>query len=118
MPTAGNLSYAAEPRTYLAGAAIVKYRAVKRSADDDNVIPGTANSVNLGIAMDRQDVVGRGVPIATQPGREVLAEAGAAFALGARLASDAAGRLVTATTGQNVTAIARQAALALSDIVV
>lgn len=116
MPTSGPKS-ALHPNTFLAGSAVVRYRAVKRGADANSVIPATANSANIGIAEDNQDTAGRALRVADRPGESVLAEAGAAFVLDALLASDANGRLVTATTGQNVTAIARQAATTLGDLV-
>jgi hypothetical protein len=114
----GPKGYAERPTTMLAGAAVTRARAVKRGADADSCVPGTANSVNLGIALEDQDTVGRPVAIVHWRGALVEAAAGAAFALDALLASDANGRLVTATSGQNVTAVARQAATALSQLVV
>ena len=116
MPTSGPKS-ALQPNTFLAGAAVVRYRAVKRGADENSVVPGTANSLNLGIAEDSQDTIGRSLRVADRPGEQVLGEVGAAVALDALLASDANGRLVTATTGQNVIAIARQAGAVLGDLI-
>lgn len=109
---------ATSPTTYIAGTAIKRYRAVQRGADVNSVIPSVANSVPIGIAEDSQQVVGHDVRIVDRAGEEVLAEAGAAFAFDVPLTSDANARLVTATTGQNVVAIARQAATALGDLVV
>ena len=106
------------PGTYIVGAAVLKGRAVKRGADANHVIHGTAASVNVGIALDDQDTAERNVLVAHRAGEAPLAEAGAAFALDARLTSDANGRLVAATTGQSVIAIARQAATALGQYVV
>jgi len=117
MPVSGPKG-AQAPNTYLAGPAIIRYRAVQRGADVQSVIPSVANSVSVGIAEDSQQAAGRPVRIVDREGNEVLAEAGAAFALDAFLTSDANGRLVTATTGQNVVAMARQAATALGDLVV
>jgi hypothetical protein len=88
-----------------------------RGADANTAIPATANAVSLGIAEDHQQNVGRPFRVADRPGELTWGEAGAAFALDALLASDANGRLVTATTTQNVAAIARQAATALGDLV-
>jgi hypothetical protein len=93
------------------GAAITRGRVVMRGADANTAIPATANAVSLGIAEDHQQNVGRPFRVADRPGELTWGEAGAAFALDALLASDANGRLVTATTTQNVAAIARQAAL-------
>lgn len=108
---------ALHPTTGIAGAAIVKHRAVKRGADANTYILGTANSINVGIAADDQDTAGRTFAYGHRPGELVTVEAGAAFALDAFLTSDANGRLVTATTGQNVCAVAREASTALSQLV-
>lgn len=105
------------PNTYLAGAAITRCRAVKRGADVNSVVPATANSTNIGIAEDNQGTAGRAVRIADRPGEQVLGEAGAAVAYDALLASDANGRLVTAASGEEVIAIARQAAAASGDLI-
>lgn len=105
------------PNTAVAGGAIVRGTAVKRGADANTAVAGTANSVNLGIATDDQPTTGRTFPFADRAGETVEARAGAAFALDAPLASDAAGKLVTATTGQNVTAWALQAATAADQLV-
>jgi hypothetical protein len=103
--------------TLIAGAVISLGTAVKRGADQNTAIPGTAASVNIGIATDDQTNVGRAFPVAHMPGEIVDGRAGAAFALDALLTSDATGRLVTATTGQAVTAIARQVATAADQLV-
>lgn len=117
MPTSGPKG-ALAPNTYLAGAAVVRYRAVKRGADANKVImAAAATDVCLGISEDNQDTVGRALRVADRPGEAVLGEAGAAFALDAKLTSDANGRLVTAAATNPVVAIARQAAVALSDLV-
>src|SRR6476646_8541280 len=113
MPVSGP-KQARNPNTYLAGTPIIRYRAVMRGADVNSVIPATANAVPIGIAEENQQTATRAVRIADRPGEEVLAEAGAAFAFDVLLAADANGRLILATTTQNVVAIARQAATALS----
>lgn len=105
------------PNTGIAGAAIVRGTGIKRGADLNAVIPGTANSVNLGIAIDDQDTIGRSVSFVDQPGEIVEGRAGAAFALDAVLTTDAAAKLVTATTGQIVTAVAKRAATAADQLV-
>lgn len=105
------------PNTYRAGAAVVRFRAVMRGADVNHAIPATANATPLGISTDNQQTAERPVTVADRPGERVWAEAGAAFALDALLTSDANARLVTATTGQKVHAISRQAAAALGDVV-
>jgi hypothetical protein len=105
------------PNTALAGAAIVRGTAIKRGADQNTAIPATANSVNLGIAIDDQPTIGRTVSFVDQPGEIVEGRASAAFALDALLTSDATGKLVTATTGQIVTAQALRAATAVDQLV-
>jgi hypothetical protein len=117
MPVSGPKG-ALAPNTYLAGAAVIKYRAVMRGADVNSVLQATANAVPLGIAEDNQQTAARALRVADRPGETVLAEAGAAFALDALLTSDANGRLITAASTNKVHAIARQAAAALSDLVV
>lgn len=105
------------PNTGVAGAAVVRGTGVKRGADQNSVIPATANSVNLGIATDDQETVGRTVSFVDQPGEIVEGRAGAAFALDALLTTDASAKLVTATTGQIVTAKALRAATAVDQLV-
>lgn len=106
--------------TLLAGLAndIIQYRAVKRGADADHGVRATAASVNLGIAVDNQDNINKSFPLAHRAGELVQAEIGAAVAMDALLASDANGRLITATTGQSVTAIAREAGTTLGQLIV
>lgn len=116
MPAHGS-KWALFGSSLLAGAAVVKGRAIKRGASVNYGIHGTAASVNLGIAMDSQDTVGKPFPFAHRPGEVVEAEAGAAVALDAPVTSDSAGRLVTATSGQAVTGYARQAATATGDLI-
>lgn len=97
--------------TALAGGAIVYGTSLKRGADETTLVQNTANGVSLGIATDTQATTGNAFPFAG-PGEIVEGRSSAAFALDALLASDASGKLVTATTGQNVAAIAREAATA------
>lgn len=104
--------------TYLAGGVIVKNRFVKQGADADHVVQATAASVNVGVATDNQDNTEKVVSVLQKPGETVRIEAGAAFALGAKLASDANGKAVLATTGQPVSAIAREASTAATQLVV
>jgi hypothetical protein len=106
------------PTTYRAGAAITACRMVKRGADADSVILNAAATTrSLGISEEDQATATKPVRIAHRPGEMVRIEAGAAFALDAFLTSDATGRGVTAATGNQVTAIARQAAAAAGDLV-
>lgn len=119
MPTSGPKG-ALHPNTYIAGGAIVRYRAVSRGADANKVVQAGLNAVPLGIAEENQDTAERSVRVADEPGEKVLAEAGAAFALDAILSADANGRLIVgagAAGTNNVVAIARQAAGALGDLV-
>lgn len=105
------------PSTFIAGAAIVRGTGVKRGADQNTVVPATANSVNIGIATDDQDTVGRTVAVAHRPGEIVEGRVGAAVALDAYVTTDAAGKIVTATTGQLALGIARQAATAVDQLI-
>ncbi len=116
MPIPGSKG-AVDANVYIAGAPIICYRVVTRGTDQNSVVPAGANALPIGIAAQNQQRAGATVPIVDRAGEEVLAEAGAAFALDALLTSDANGRLITATTGQNVVAIARQAATLLGDLV-
>jgi hypothetical protein len=106
--------------TYLVDAAVVKNRFVKQGTDQDHVIQGTAAAVTVGIATDNQDNVNKTVSVLTPAGaqRTVRIQAGAAFALGAKLTSDATGRGVLATTGQPVGAIAMEPCTAADQLIV
>jgi hypothetical protein len=106
--------------TLLAGLAndIIQYRAVKRGADADHGVRATAASANLGIAMDNQDNINKSFPIAHRPGELVQAEIGAAVAIDVRLTSDVNGRLITALTGNPVTAWSREAGTTLGQLIV
>lgn len=97
--------------TAIAGGVIIYGTAVKRGADQNTLVQATANAACVGIATDAQDTTGHAFPFAG-PGAIVEGRSSAAFALDALLASDANGKLLTATTGQNVVAIAREAATA------
>lgn len=109
---------ALQPTAYRAGAAVLANRMVKRGADADSVILNAAATTrSLGITEEPQATVGKPVRVAHRPGELVRVEAGAAFALDAFLTSDGTGRAVTAASGNQVTAIARQAALAAGDLV-
>jgi hypothetical protein len=71
----------------------------------------------VAVALDDQDVAGRTVAIVDQPGETVLVRAGAAFALDAKLTSDASGRAVTAAATNPFIAVAREAATAVDQLV-
>lgn len=116
MPVHGN-KWALFGSTMVAGAAITRARAVKRGADSNTAVPATAGSTAIGIAMDHQERVGAAFPFVHRPGEVVNVEAGAAFALDAKLAPDANGRLIAAGAGVAAIAVAREAATALGDLV-
>jgi hypothetical protein len=59
------------PNTAIAGGAIVRGTAVKRGADLNTLVQGTAASVNQGIAIDDQPTTGRTFPFVDQPGEIV-----------------------------------------------
>jgi hypothetical protein len=105
------------PSTFIATAAIGRGFAVKRGADQNTIVVATANSRNIGITVDDQDTAGRTVPVAHRPGEIVEGRVGAAVALDAYVTSDAAGKIVTATTGQLALGICRQAATAADQLV-
>jgi hypothetical protein len=87
------------PNTAIAGGAIVRGTAVKRGADLNTLVQGTAASVNLRASRSTTSRhVGRTFPFVDQPGEIVEVRAGAAFALDALLTSDANGKLITAAT--------------------
>src|SRR4051812_17849168 len=103
--------------TYITGGAVVRGCGIKRGADLNTAVAATANSANLGVAYEDQPTAGRTFAAVTRPGETCLGRAGAAYALDAKLATDANGKFVTATTGQNVTAIGREAATAADQLV-
>lgn len=108
MPTPFGPKGPIEMTTMLAGPTpIVKNRFVKTGADGDHAVPATAASVNLGVAMDNQDIAEKTFPLAHKPGQTVLVEAGAAIAAGALITSDASGRGITAATTNPVSGINR-----------
>jgi hypothetical protein len=105
------------PNTGITGGAVVYGCGVKRGADANTVVAATANSRNIGVSLDDQATTGRAISFVDQAGEIVEVRAGAAFALDALLATDAAAKFVTATTGQNATARALQAATAADQLV-
>lgn len=103
--------------TLLAGGAVVYGCAVKRGADVNHCVAGTAASVNLGIALEDQGTAEQPVAIAHTPGEIVEGRVGAAVAIDTLVTSDANGKLVAATTGQAATGITRQAATAVDQLI-
>lgn len=88
-----------------------QFRAVKRTATGV-VLCGANEAVVLGI-LQNDPKTGEGATVKTQETSKAIA--GAAVTVNARLATDAAGRLVAATSGQNVCAVALEAAAASGD---
>jgi hypothetical protein len=106
------------PKTGIAGAAIAKGQLLKRGADLNTLIPNTAATIaTVGIAADDQDTAGRSFMYHDNPGETVFVRSGAAFALDAKLMSDASGRAITATATNLPVAIAREAATAANQLV-
>lgn len=92
-----------------------QFYGVKMSSDY-TVTTSTANPTsNVGVQQDVPGAAGRGCRVRMLGTSKVVA--GAAFAAGASLTTNAAGQFVTATAGQNRDAKALQAAAALGDIV-
>lgn len=89
-----------------------QYRAVKRTATGI-VLCGANSNDFLGILQD-DPALGEAGTVKTRDVSKVVA--GGAFAAGDELTTDAAGRLVVATAGQQVLAVAVEPAAALGDI--
>jgi hypothetical protein len=101
------------PKTAIAGAAISKGQLLKRGADANTLIPNTAATIaTIAVAGDDQDTAGRPILVHDMPGEVVPVRSGAAFALDARLTSDASGRAITAAATNQSSLIAREAATA------
>ena len=107
------------PNTAIAGVALItKGTLLKRGADQNTLIPNTAATiVTVAVAGDDQDTAGRAFVVYDQPGENILVRAGAAFALDARLTSDATGRAVTASATNQSSLVAREAATAVDQLV-
>ena len=106
------------PTAYVAGAAIVACRILKAGADADHAVHASAaSSVPIGISEEDQPTAELPVRVAHRPGELVRVEAGAALSAAAKLTSDSTGRAITATTGNQVVGIARNAALAAGDLI-
>jgi hypothetical protein len=107
-----------QSNTAIAGAIVAKGQLLKRGADQNTLIANTAATIqSVAVAADDQDVAGRTLAVHDQPGENCLVRAGAAFALDAKLTSDAAGRAVTAAATNPFIAIAREAATAADQLV-
>lgn len=84
-------------------------------ATDGQINPSGDGAMAIGILQDAPTAAGQAASVATAGVARVVA--GAAFATGVALASNASGRAVTATTGEFILAIAKEAAAANGDIV-
>ncbi len=99
-------------KNYTASAAITKRRAVRLATNGATQADASTDFISApelnAESGDRVDVIQQGI---TQ------AESGAAIVLGAFLTADSSGRMITATTGQRVIAMALEAASLASDII-
>lgn len=106
-------------KNFIAGAAITSFRIVKFSAANTVIQAAAATDLSIGLSNEVSPVAGERCDIVLT-GIGYL-EAGAAFALGAKLTSDAQGRGITAApaAGANaqIAAIALEAATAAGDVV-
>lgn len=104
------------PLTYLAAADFTgkQYHAVKLTADRTVAIAGAGEQVH-GVLMDEPAAAGHQAAVAIDG--LVQLKAGAAFAVGARLKSDANGKFVTVGGTEDYYYVAEEAALAENDII-
>jgi uncharacterized protein DUF2190 len=118
MPTTVSGPSVLHPRTAIAGAAVAEGQLLKRGADSNTLIANTAGTIaTRGVALEDQDTAGHSFRYVSQPGDRPLVRAGAAFAEGAKLMSDASGRAITATATNIPVAIALEAATAADQLV-
>lgn len=89
------------------------FTAVRFSADYTVDTATAVGQVSVGVLQNEPGAAGRGARV-RHHGTSIIV-AGGAFAAGAKLTVDAAGRAVVAAGGNNVIGIACQAALALGD---
>lgn len=92
-----------------------RYHGGRISAEMTVAAAGAAANDVIGVIQDAPDAAGKACAVRILGTSEVMA--GAAFAAGALLITNAAGRWITATTGQPYAAIASHAATADGDIV-
>lgn len=107
-------------QTYMAAADLStkRYHFVRLSADNTVTTPGAAAADITGVQQNAPSAAGQPTLVRPTPdGGTTEIMAGAAFSAGAPLTSNAAGRAVTATTGQRFYARAVYAATADGDIV-
>lgn len=106
------------PKTTLSGGAVRDGDILKRGADINHMVVSTAAAQPTGVACDNADAAERQLLVAFTPGERIKVRTGAAFAIDVRLASDATGRAVLATTGQPIVGYSREAATAADQYVV
>jgi hypothetical protein len=98
-----------EPRTVLASGDLSasQYRMIVLDGSGNAALAG-ANARAYGVLQTKPTAAGQASTVARNGISKCVA--GAAYAVGVLLATDANGRVVLATTGQNVVGIARKAA--------
>lgn len=92
-----------------------RYHGMRISAEMTVNTAGAAANDIIGVLQDEPNAAGKAAAVRVLGTSEVMA--GAAFAASALLTTNAAGRWVTATTGQAYAAIASHAATADGDVV-
>jgi hypothetical protein len=86
-----------------------QFRAVKLDANGRTVLSGLGDLQTVGVQQDKPTALGQ--PSMVRISGVTKALAGGTVAIGARVTSDATGRLITATTGNQVLGIALTAAV-------
>lgn len=111
-------SYGRQDETYIANADLSgnQFRAVVVTAEYTVGVAG-ANVRWLGVQQDLPIKGQAGMPCAVRRSGTTKVIAGAAFAAGVPLTSDAAGRAVQATAGQYINGYALEPASALGDVI-
>ena len=103
---------------FLAGAALTAPKGIALALDGDGVKLPSAGADVVGIALiNNPDAVEAGGRVDVQVKDIGLWTAGGSFAAGALLATDAAGKAVTAASGKKIIARALEAATAAGDLV-
>jgi len=91
-----------------------QYFFVAQDANGRAVLAGNGANAE-GVLQNAPDLLGKAASVAVSGTSKVVA--GAAIALNAKVASDAAGKAKTAASGNRVLGVAREAALADGDII-
>ena len=107
-------------KNFLAAAAIATYTLVKHAAADDQVLAATSGAdLVIGATQDVAPTLGERVDVAITGITYIMA--GAAITRGARLMSDASGRVITAAaaagTNVNTVGVALESATAAGDVI-